>query len=131
MSVDRPSNPSSPLTPRFEGDEGMDRTRPAGSLGMLLYIDIVAPVLAAPIVLAALVLNALLLVDQELLIPNMIPKLVREHDEIHKEAKSYFPVECMQDEQNGLLRATRYYPSVGSANPPHMEVVDVIQRKEV
>ena len=87
--------------------------------------------IAAPIVLAALVLNALLLVDQELLIPRMIPKLVREHDEIHKEAKSYFSVECMQDEENGLLRATRYYPSVGSANPPHMEVVDVIQRKEV
>ena len=87
--------------------------------------------IAAPIVLAALVLNALLLVDQELLIPRMIPKLVREHDEIHKEAKTYFAVECMQDEENGLLRATRYYPNVGLNNPPRMEVVDVIQRKEV
>jgi lipopolysaccharide export system permease protein len=38
----------------------------------------------------------------------------------------------MQDEENGLLRATRYYPNVGSPNlPPRMEVVDVIQRKEV
>src|SRR5437763_1231610 len=88
--------------------------------------------LAAPIILVALVLNALLLVDQELLIPHMIPKLVREHDEIHKEARAYFTVECMQDEENGLLRATRYYPNVGSTNsPPKMEVVDVIQRKEV
>src|ERR1700689_3588030 len=51
--------------------------------------------IAMPIVLAALILNGLLLVDQEVLIPNMIPKLVRDHDEIRKEAKNYYTINFM------------------------------------
>src|SRR6185295_1329531 len=35
---------------------------------------------ALPIIIAALLLNGLTWVDQELVIPNMIPKLVRKHD---------------------------------------------------
>src|SRR5580698_2326188 len=66
--------------------------------------------IAMPIVLVALLLNALLIVDQELLIPNMIPKLVRDHDEIHKEARNFFPIFFMQDAEDGLLHASRYYP---------------------
>src|ERR1044071_6138097 len=40
---------------------------------------------AMPIILSAVVLNALLIVDQEVLIPNMIPKLTRKHDDMHRE----------------------------------------------
>ena len=39
---------------------------------------------AMPIIIASLLLNGLLLVDQELVIPRMIPKLTRDHDEVHK-----------------------------------------------
>src|SRR5271170_6224484 len=38
---------------------------------------------AAPVILVAVILNGLLLIDQELIIPEMIPKLIREHGEVH------------------------------------------------
>src|SRR5438270_6822551 len=44
---------------------------------------------AAPIVLAGIVLNGLLVLDQEFVIPGMIPKLIRDHDEIHREARNW------------------------------------------
>src|SRR3954465_15487741 len=53
--------------------------------------------IAAPIILVSVVLNGLLLVDQELIIPPMIPKLVRDHDEVHRGARGYYSVEAMQD----------------------------------
>src|SRR4029079_12631483 len=37
---------------------------------------------AMPIIIAAVVLNVLLIVDQEMVIPQIIPQLVRKHDEI-------------------------------------------------
>src|ERR1044071_4736194 len=43
---------------------------------------------AAPIIIASVVLNALLIVDQELLIPRMIPQLSRSHDDLSK-ARDY------------------------------------------
>ncbi len=83
---------------------------------------------AMPIILVALALNALLLVDQEVVIPAMIPKLTRDHDEVHKEAHTYYAVEAMQDSNHALLRVTRYHPK---ANPPLMEDMDVIERELV
>lgn len=88
---------------------------------------------AAPIVLAGLLLNALLIVDQELLIPNMIPKLVRDHDQVHKEARTWFAIDFMQDANDGLLHASRYYaqpPNMPAGSPPMMQVFDVIERHE-
>src|SRR5439155_12783489 len=67
---------------------------------------------AMPIILAAMVLNVLLVIDQELLIPQIIPKLVRKHDEIQQSGgggKS-FVVRAMQDDADGLLNAARYHP---------------------
>lgn len=89
---------------------------------------------AMPIVLVALLLNALLLVDQELIIPNMIPKLVREHNEVHAEARNWFSILGMQDAQAGLLYAARYFPRPrgrGADPRPVMEMMDVIERKDV
>src|SRR4029079_1873014 len=81
---------------------------------------------AMPIIIAAMVLNVLLVVDQELLIPQMIPKLVRKHDEIQQagSAKS-FAVRSMQEESSGLLNAARYHPPQEN-QPAWMEYVDVI-----
>src|SRR5437763_12185972 len=56
--------------------------------------------IAAPIILAAVVLNGLLLVDQELIIPQMIPKLIREHGDVHRGPRNYYSVQAMQDDHD-------------------------------
>jgi len=76
---------------------------------------------AMPMVLAALLLQGLLWVDQELLIPNMIPKLVRKHD--YAAESDSFMISAMRDERNGKLFAGRYYPS---AKPPRMDNPTII-----
>ncbi|HET6250106.1 MAG TPA: LptF/LptG family permease [Tepidisphaeraceae bacterium] len=90
--------------------------------------------IAMPIVLAAVFLNGILIVDQELLIPNMIPKLVRDHDEIHRETKNYYTIFFMQDAEGGLLHASRYYPhgvNSDADSRPTMVALDVLDRKTV
>src|SRR5438094_2426927 len=47
---------------------------------------------AMPIIIAALVLQVLLVVDQEMLVPEMIPKLVRKHDELQQTASKAYSV---------------------------------------
>jgi lipopolysaccharide export system permease protein len=86
--------------------------------------------IAMPIIIASLLLNGLLLVDQEMVIPRMIPKLTRDHGDIHQSAVTYYSIDSMQDADGGLLRAARYYPSPADS-PPYMEEVDVIQRSDV
>lgn len=81
---------------------------------------------AMPIIIAAMVLNVLLVVDQELLVPQMIPKLTRKHDEINQNAARTFAIRAMQDESNGLLNAARFHPATAQA-PAWMEQVDLIQ----
>jgi lipopolysaccharide export system permease protein len=85
---------------------------------------------AAPIILVAVVLNGLLLVDQELIIPQMIPKLIREHDDVRKGTRNYHAIEALQDGNNGLLYAARYFPRPDD-KPPYMLDMDVIERATV
>jgi lipopolysaccharide export LptBFGC system permease protein LptF len=81
---------------------------------------------AMPIVVVALVLQGLLWVDQELLIPNIIHKVVRDHDEVVDADSTSFPIEAMRDdERNAKLFAGRYYPY---ATPPSMKEVDIIEQ---
>src|SRR5439155_26672731 len=82
---------------------------------------------AMPIILAAMVLNVLLVVDQELLIPQMIPKLVRKHDELQQQGLRTFAVRAMQDESSGLLNVARYHPAGREDEHAWMEQVDVIE----
>src|SRR6185312_9230135 len=83
--------------------------------------------IAAPVVLVAVVLNGLLLVDQELVIPQMIPKLIRDHDDVHKGTRNYYPIEAMQDSSNGLVYAARFFPNPADQSP-YMLDMDVIVR---
>ena len=83
--------------------------------------------LARPIILAAILLNALMIVDQELLIPHMIPKLVRSHNEAGQAASSTFGISSMQDSDRNLLLASRYIPD---AVHPSMLEITIIQRDE-
>jgi len=78
---------------------------------------------AAPMVLAALVLNALLVVDQELLIPRMIPKLVRKHDEVRHAQRNSFAIRAIQDDQRALLTC-RFFPA---HDPPMMRGLSMLQ----
>jgi len=84
--------------------------------------------IAAPIVFASVLLNIFLLVDQELVIPQMIPKLMRDHDDVHRATTSFYSIDSMQDAEGGLLRASRFFPPT-SDQPAWMKDVDVIQRK--
>jgi lipopolysaccharide export system permease protein len=83
---------------------------------------------AAPVILVAVVLNGLLLLDQELIIPEMIPKLIREHGEVHSGPRNYFYIEAMQDSGDGLVYAARYYPNPPDRQP-YMRDLDVIERE--
>ncbi|MEA2735695.1 MAG: lipopolysaccharide export system permease protein [Humisphaera sp.] len=85
--------------------------------------------IAAPIVFASLVLQALLVVDQELLIPEIIPKLTRKHDQLHTSGGRAFAIRAMQDDANGLLNAGRFHPE-SDKGPPWMEHVDVVEVDE-
>jgi lipopolysaccharide export system permease protein len=78
---------------------------------------------AMPIILAAVVLNFLLVIDQEMLVPRMIPKLVRKHDELQQSTSKSYSVRAMQDNANGLLNAARYHAD----EKPWMEQIDVVQ----
>jgi hypothetical protein len=85
--------------------------------------------IASPVILVAVVLNGLLLVDQELVIPEMIPKLIRDHGEVHGAARNYFFIEAMQDSSDGLVYAARYFSKPPDGGPPRLLDLDVIERE--
>jgi lipopolysaccharide export LptBFGC system permease protein LptF len=71
--------------------------------------------IASPIIIVALILNGLLLLDQELLIPQIIPKLVRSKQEAGQEtASKEFQIPAMQDDKYGVLNVARYRPGPGN-----------------
>src|SRR4051812_44249737 len=86
--------------------------------------------ISAPIIITAVVFQALLMVDQEVLIPNMIPKLTRQHAQLADQAtgKSY-DIRAMQDDRNAVLFAGRFTPGTENA-PAKMLEVDIIERNE-
>lgn len=85
--------------------------------------------IATPVILVAVGLNGLLLVDQELIIPLMIPKLTREHGDVHANARNYYFIEAMQDSSDGLVYAARYFPNPPDGGTPRMLDLDVIERE--
>ena len=82
---------------------------------------------AAPIIIAGIVLSFLLLVDQEMIIPRLIPKLTRTHDQIGQQAPKSFDIKAMQDGSGGLLFASRYLPPTDK-EPATIIQLDVIER---
>ena len=85
--------------------------------------------IATPVILVAVGLNGLLLVDQELVIPLMIPKLTREHGDVHANSRNYYFIEAMQDSNDGLIYAARYFPNPPDGGGPRMLDLDVIERE--
>jgi len=86
--------------------------------------------IARPVILAAILFNALVIANQELVIPEMIPKLIRRHDELRDTSGKTFPIRAMQDDAGGLLTAARYFP-VGASGAPTMEYVDLIRTDDL
>src|SRR5688500_7101589 len=78
---------------------------------------------AAPIIIAAAVLQVLLIVDQEVVIPRIMHKLVRSHDKLGT-AGGGFRIEVMQDDQGHLLMASLYTPPSPN-EPAKMRHVDI------
>src|SRR5436190_12280974 len=82
--------------------------------------------IATPIILCAVLLSGLVVIDQELVIPNIIPKLMRKYDNLRGSGPT-FQIPAMQDSSRGLLIAGRYHPPTFDT-PARMDVVDVIER---
>ena len=83
--------------------------------------------IAMPIIIAAVVLNGLLLVDQEVIVPLLIPKLARTHNEAGLQIGNGFQIQSLQDEKRNLLLAAKYYPD---PQAPYMREVTIIERDE-
>jgi lipopolysaccharide export system permease protein len=80
---------------------------------------------AMPIIVVSVALNALLLVDQELVIPKLIPKLVRDPEDVARIGPKKYFIQLMQDPAgHGLLNAGMYDP----ADPPTMSYLDFIEQ---
>lgn len=84
---------------------------------------------AMPIVLATVVLSLVNYPLQEYVIPANIPKLLRGHSEVGREARRSFPVRALEDAQGNLLIAARFNPPTPTA-PPSMIEVDLIIRDD-
>jgi lipopolysaccharide export system permease protein len=84
--------------------------------------------IAMPIIIAGVVLNVILLpIDQEVIIPQMIPKLMRDHGDVHESSLKTYPVNMMEDPVGGLFNAAAYSPPRKSS-PAKIEYLDVIER---
>lgn len=80
----------------------------------------------APIVYASLALTVLLIVNQELIVPNILPELTRERgDEMAKGAGR--PIQAMPDGENGLVFVGAYTPPTRTT-PAKIDVLDVVIR---
>jgi lipopolysaccharide export system permease protein len=86
--------------------------------------------ITVPVFLAAAVLNVLLIVDQEFVLPQMISKIVRKHDEMHESASNLFQIKSMQVGRSSLLVASLYHPAVGDQQA-FMEFPDILDRSDV
>ncbi|MCC6238882.1 MAG: LptF/LptG family permease [Phycisphaerales bacterium] len=84
---------------------------------------------ALPIILTAVALTSLVIVNQELVIPNIIPQLMRGHDQVGGNTiRQGQPVRGIRDAQtNAFFRAARYTPATGDT-PATIEYLDVLDR---
>jgi lipopolysaccharide export system permease protein len=80
--------------------------------------------MALPIIIAAVVLNGILLIDQEVIVPAIIPKLMRSHNEAGQEVANSFQIGAMQDDNHDILQAAKFFPD---PKAPYMKEVQIIE----
>jgi len=64
--------------------------------------------LAAPLVVASLLMNVLLILDHEIVLPRVAPKLIRARDDV--EGARVYDVWCVRDGENRLVSAMKFSP---------------------
>ncbi len=83
--------------------------------------------IALPVVLIGAIVNLVLLpINQELLIPRMIPQLMRDVDDLSRTGRDAFTVTGIADEENRLLSVSRFTPARAESQPK-MEYVDIFE----
>ena len=73
---------------------------------------------AAPFVLVSLLVSFLALANQEYILPEVAPALLREHHESSKESASSFAIPFTPDKNGTLLIAPAFHPSEGEIDQP-------------
>src|SRR5918993_3017912 len=63
---------------------------------------------AMPIIIAGVVVNGLMIADQEIVIPRIMHKLTRDHDELTRSDAKTFDIRGMQDSHGSLLYVSRF-----------------------
>ncbi len=86
---------------------------------------------AAPVIGVAVLLNALLVVNTELVIPQMIPKLVRKHDDVMTDVQwgKTYPVHMYAKNGQQVVAAYKFTPGTSSTQP-RLDGLDIIFRDE-
>lgn len=84
---------------------------------------------AMPIVLATVVLSLVNYPLQEYVIPANVPKLLRSHSEVGRDARRSFAVRALEDARGNLLIAARFNPETLTA-PASMIEVDLVIRDD-
>lgn len=90
-------------------------------LSALLSAGIPLLRIAMPVIIVSLLFNGLMWADQELVIPNIVHKLVRSHD--YGTKTDWFAISAMRDDNNGKLFAARYFTNTSRMD--HLSVVQV------
>jgi lipopolysaccharide export system permease protein len=80
-----------------------------------------------PIIIAGAVLSGLVIVDNELIIPHIIPQLQRDRKEAGRIINKTFPVWSMRDDDGRLLTAALFHSGPGN---PSMDQLSVISTDE-
>jgi len=86
--------------------------------------------LAMPIVIATAALSFISLPLQEYVIPANIPKLLRNHGDVGRDARRSFQVKALEDSRGALMIAARFNPATLTA-PASMIEVDLVIRDPV
>jgi lipopolysaccharide export system permease protein len=69
-----------------------------------------------PIIVMSLLLSGLLVIDQEILIPRLATRIVRDQDEV-QQSKTY-TIECLTDSSGSIIYAARYDETVETMTNP-------------
>lgn len=80
---------------------------------------------ATPIIITGLLVNVLLIVDQEVILPRIIPQLQRSHDQIDV-TDAGFVIHSLRDSDGRLLMSARFVPA-GNISPATMMYVSIIE----
>ena len=79
---------------------------------------------AAPFILISLFVSFLALANQEYILPEVAPALLREHHESSKESASSFAIPFTPDKNGTLLIAPSFHPSSGELDQPTFLIRD-------